>query len=1016
MNRREKLTLGVAAAAVALPLMTIPQMALADDSTVTITQTQVTPDGTAQKTLSEGLTSLATSNGTVTVTKVEKTGESQSTETNKEATEQASQKTTEDETTQQGEQADEEGKRAGGTDQQHVDSQEGQRDEEETTDTSKAASPLRRMAQAKVIQKTTTEQVSVTVNQVVVASQTTSTGQSTTQDTASQGNQTSTVRHTLMRAAVTTTAATKALASGLYEIAAGTNGALRLDVRGSSASNGGAVQTWGDNATAAQRWRVTSVGGGWYTLQNVASGKYLDVPFSNARSGAKLQQWAGNGTNAQRWAIVADPKRPGMWTIRTRLDSGLVVDVPSSSASQGRQLQLYKANGTVAQSFAFSRVTQAIADGVYAISNVGSGKRLDVSYSSLDDEGNVQQYSANGTMAQSFRVRYNSSTGYYTIVNAQSGKVLDVRSSISADGTNVQQYTSNGTRAQQWAIESVGSGAWRIRSAIDGRVLDVTFSSHASGANVQTYHWNGTNAQRWTFTKLPGWLPAGTYEVLSALNHANALGVPDGTYSAANVTTTGSASLDPFRKWQFTGNGDGTWRIVNVGSGLALTMAGSADGAPLRQQAWTGAPGQRWALSVEVGGILLRSALSPKVADVSASSTRAGARVQAYTSNGTYAQRFIARATSLFEANQSYVIHAKSDTDRVLDVSFSSTADGATVQFYRSNGTMAQLYYVEDAGGGRVRIVNANSGKYLVPAPGKAGVTQSSARHSTASLWTMAWDGAANGLRITSVSTGRALEYGQATGSASTSAKLASPSAGSSKQSMLLSAYVVSYSGNRMNGIDVSHWQEGINLTAVPSDFVIVKATQGISYTDPGYIQRANQTLSLGKQLGFYHFVSTKYSASDQARHFVNAIKDYVGRAILILDWEDNDQSGEKNVSKGTAYAKQFLDAVHALTGVKPLIYMNRSTAASYQYDWSAVSGSGYQLWVAQYLNEYYQGNGVSGYVSDPRRARGTYGSWSAPVMYQYTSKGHLSGYSGELDLNVFYGDVNTWKFLASKR
>ena len=33
-----------------------------------------------------------------------------------------------------------------------------------------------------------------------------------------------------------------------------------------------------------------------------------------------------------------------------------------------------------------------------------------------------------------------------------------------------------------------------------------------------------------------------------------------------------------------------------------------------------------------------------------------------------------------------------------------------------------------------------------------------------------------------------------------------------------------------LNGIDVSNWQKGINLAAVPADFVICKATQGTTY------------------------------------------------------------------------------------------------------------------------------------------------------------------------------------------
>ena len=35
-----------------------------------------------------------------------------------------------------------------------------------------------------------------------------------------------------------------------------------------------------------------------------------------------------------------------------------------------------------------------------------------------------------------------------------------------------------------------------------------------------------------------------------------------------------------------------------------------------------------------------------------------------------------------------------------------------------------------------------------------------------------------------------------------------------------------------MNGIDVSGWQKGIDLSKVPADFVIIKATQGTSYVN----------------------------------------------------------------------------------------------------------------------------------------------------------------------------------------
>lgn len=35
-----------------------------------------------------------------------------------------------------------------------------------------------------------------------------------------------------------------------------------------------------------------------------------------------------------------------------------------------------------------------------------------------------------------------------------------------------------------------------------------------------------------------------------------------------------------------------------------------------------------------------------------------------------------------------------------------------------------------------------------------------------------------------------------------------------------------------LNGIDISGWQKGIDMTKVPGDFVIIKATQGTKYVN----------------------------------------------------------------------------------------------------------------------------------------------------------------------------------------
>lgn len=133
-----------------------------------------------------------------------------------------------------------------------------------------------------------------------------------------------------------------------------------------------------------------------------------------------------------------------------------------------------------------------------------------------------------------------------------------------------------------------------------------------------------------------------------------------------------------------------------------------------------------------------------------------------------------------------------------------------------------------------------------------------------------------------------------------------------------------------INGIDISRWQDDIDLSKVPCDFVIMKATQGISHVDRCCDKFYQTAKKFGKKLGVYHFADGRSTGIQEASHFVNSIKGYIGEAILVLDWEADA------VNRGVAYAKEFLDSVYAETGVRPLIYMSKSVCR--EYDWSSVS------------------------------------------------------------------------------
>lgn len=206
-----------------------------------------------------------------------------------------------------------------------------------------------------------------------------------------------------------------------------------------------------------------------------------------------------------------------------------------------------------------------------------------------------------------------------------------------------------------------------------------------------------------------------------------------------------------------------------------------------------------------------------------------------------------------------------------------------------------------------------------------------------------------------------------------------------------------------MNGIDVSSWQNGIQVDQVQGvEFVIAKAMEGTSYVNPDCDRVYQDAKRAGYSLGVYHFASGG-DALAEAKHFVDNISGYLEEALLVLDFEG------MAVNQGVGWAKDWMDAVYNMTGVKPLIYMSNSVI--HRYDWSSVVNAGYDLWNAGYYRGY---TPIYGFVSSPPLYGGLGEFANDTPLYQYTSSGRLSRWSGNLDLNIFYGDRSDWAAYAS--
>lgn len=201
-----------------------------------------------------------------------------------------------------------------------------------------------------------------------------------------------------------------------------------------------------------------------------------------------------------------------------------------------------------------------------------------------------------------------------------------------------------------------------------------------------------------------------------------------------------------------------------------------------------------------------------------------------------------------------------------------------------------------------------------------------------------------------------------------------------------------------LNGVDVSGNQPADILSRISYDFAFVKASgnpkkYAWNYKNPYMRQQADDALKKTGLLGLYHFTWGK-PAEQEADFFCDVVKPYIGRAILVIDYE------AEALSCGREWVRTFIRRVKAKTGVTPIVYAS-SSAINEQKLVQICKEEGSAIWSANYWLGYQR---ISGYDYGKCRI-----GIKDSLVWQYTAAGRLSGYSGDLDLDVFYGTRDDW-------
>lgn len=196
-------------------------------------------------------------------------------------------------------------------------------------------------------------------------------------------------------------------------------------------------------------------------------------------------------------------------------------------------------------------------------------------------------------------------------------------------------------------------------------------------------------------------------------------------------------------------------------------------------------------------------------------------------------------------------------------------------------------------------------------------------------------------------------------------------------------------------GFDVSEYQGEIDWTLVksvegkyPIEFVVIRSTAGKDKVDAQF--KENWLAAKNRKMirGAYHYYRPNENSLEQARIFIQTVQLQKGDLPPVLDIEKLPK--EQSIDSLKKGLKRWLKVVEAHYKVRPIIY----TGERYYDDFLKEEFSDYLFWIANY-NLYREKIGED---------------W---LFWQFTEKASIAGIKGNVDVNIYNGDVAQLRFIT---
>lgn len=253
-----------------------------------------------------------------------------------------------------------------------------------------------------------------------------------------------------------------------------------------------------DQNSTLQQFKITHVGNGYYTIQNISSNMLLDVYNSSSSPSTNIHQCANNGTSAQRWQIlpVGDT-----YCFVAECSPTNAMDVQNADVSvSGKNIWNHTINLSIAQKFYLQAVTTAPETPIINIKFDTQGGFLGEAYKSCPiNDFNVDRGGCQLIVYDKAGTKANTNPYGHEIAVKSSGEVSSLRDygvsstlTVPNDGFILSGQGTSSTSAAARFIIGIEPGQYvafdkKTMTAYAYKTQDAYLAHHKTAAGSTPY-------------------------------------------------------------------------------------------------------------------------------------------------------------------------------------------------------------------------------------------------------------------------------------------------------------------------------------------------------------------------------------------------------------------------------------------------------------------------------------------------------------------------------------------------